>query len=530
MGVILLNKPRELSFTGNPLAFTLKGDNYITIPGIKSILTLQHISGLVYGHSFNISFLGYNLTFDVVSIVPDDSGLQIAVGSTTQEIIDQLNKNFYLSEYFNITISGADIIEIQAKETGSDYNISCDFALCPGLTVLSNEQGMTAVFPNNYKIFLQLLIESKYNSGIYEEAVQMYLDVDESGRTPVRLEDIIKYLFPYTNLPALSDKGISLCMHTVKRYSINVAESYGNPVQMQKLISSGIYYVLNGQLPVNLFPGTGFHHYVITNKNFLYTGPSTRETWENAREYLYFFNPIAGTTNDLHLKVKIFYTDGTEDDQTLDIYDIALRNQVFMIPVGYERLDLASINPSKTIYRYQVSINLIKPPDSDFEVASPITFNLISKPRFAREFLFQNRYGVYETLLATGKQKNDFSTKRLELKKELPDDYNLQDGEIKSQLENKEDVFTCSTGFKTLKAIDDLKQCLVSENFFLLHNEKYVRCRVIAGSFKIYNENDDLYFLEFKYSFAFEDTPIDEPGTTTNMNYYSHDYSDSYKH
>ncbi len=536
MGVTLLTYPRELSFTRNPLGFELKGENYIAMPGIRARLTLQHTSALIYGESFTLSFLDYSLTFWVVGSIVDDSGLNIASGSTTEQIVTQLNDNFYLSEYYDISFVASDEIKIDAKQPGSDFNMTVDFSSVAGLDVLSSTLGYSTINPMGYKLFMQLFIETYYDTGVYDQVTEMYLDLDANGRTPLRLEDITRYLFPYTDLPELSGPTIKLCMHTVKRYYIKVAEYYGNPAEMKKLITSDIYFVLNGQVPVNIFPGVGFHDYVTVNKNFLITGPLTKYTWESASQYLYFFNPNAGDTNELDLCVEIFFTDGTSFDQVVDTYSPANRNQVYWMPVGYTQLDLGSAVPAKTIYKYKVSLNLGVAGPPKKQVAAPVTFNMIPQPLYAREFLFQNRYGVYETLLTTGKQKNDLKTKRQEFLKELAPEYTLQDSEVKSDLNDREDIFTCSTGFKRREVIEDLKQCLISENFFILKDGEYVRCRVIAGSFKIYNENEDLFSLEFKYSFAFKDTPINDPGTTTNLNYYSREtetknhYSDSYKH
>jgi hypothetical protein len=305
MAVTLLNTARELSFTGNPLAFTLKGDNYITTPGIKAKLVLQHVGAISAGDSFDIAFLDHDLNFTVISGTPNDSGTQIEAGSTTAEIILQLLDNYYIDKYYDVTLSGSDVIEIEAKDGGSDYDITSDFSGVAGISETSNTPGNDAVYPDNYKILLQLLLETTYGSGTYDKVAQMFLDVDNSGKIETRLEDILLRCFPYTDLPELSDFGFNLCQHTVKRYKLKTGEAYGNPQDVYKMDVSDVYYVLNGKLPVNIFPGAGFHQFVIVNKNFLYTGPDERDTWEDAREYLYCFQPLVVTTQRLELQATI---------------------------------------------------------------------------------------------------------------------------------------------------------------------------------------------------------------------------------
>jgi len=534
MGVDFIHNPRELSFTGNPLSVTLNGENYISTPGIKAVLIIQHTDTLVNGESFNISFMDYSLDFEVVSTSVDDSGLQILAGSTTVQIIAQLDDNYYLSKYYDISLVDTDKIQIEAKEAGSDYDLINILTACAGLTEVSNEAGVDQVTEENYKILLQIMLESTYCSGTYEKVAEMYLDADEGGNAEASFNEILKRLFTNTELPALNSFGFNICYHIVKRFYLNVAEVYGDPAQTKKLIASDIYYILDGKLPVNLFPGAGFHQYVIVNKCFLYTGPQTRETWASAREYLYYFNPLVSPILlppfNLQLRVNIYYTDGTDQEETIDTYLSPVRNQVYIIPVGHDYMALDSFNPSKTIHHYNVEVHLCKGSTFDYLVARPITFNLVPAPRFKREFLFRNRYGAFQTLLTTGKQSNDYKTTRQEYQRELQDDYTMQDAEIKSLVTETEDIYTCSTGFKSMDEVRELKQCLETENFFLLHDVDYVRCRVVAGSFKISNENNDLFFIEFDYKFAFTDTVLDDPGILTNLNYYSHDYSDSYKH
>ena len=141
--ITLERTPKQLEFTGNPIAFNIVSDEYISSAGSKATCVITITGNLINTQYIVISFLDYTLTFTVGG--DPNSGLYLPFGSPTcQQVVDCFNANYILTRYFQIYIKDLNEFYIKALNVGSLYNLAVDVTHIPPFSkVLTNGTDQT---------------------------------------------------------------------------------------------------------------------------------------------------------------------------------------------------------------------------------------------------------------------------------------------------------------------------------------------------------------------------------------------------
>jgi len=499
MAIIIHNEPNDVDFCKNPLAFKIAGDNYITSAGIKGKLGIGWSAGDSLGHGFQINFKGYEFIFSCAA-TPNDSGLQYppkgseSLSDYIEIIAGYLADHFYLSKYYDVYYNSSDnVVIIEAKEVGSDYTLTFK-NIWGNSGEDSNIAGVNKSVNGNYKLYFNPFLELTYGSDEFERLPESFVDVDENGESIIYISEILKNLFDKIELPEFNTEYLKKAFEFLKRYYFDFAECYGNSPVVKKLYDSGIKYLFNGRLPFDKYPGHTYFTDLPTNKKFLSNKSVIRETWKSAQQFLYFLY-YPNTEQMVHIGVRVFRTQGGQVPMTIcagTLSDVNYKD-VLVVPCGHDQKSLSFYGD---VYKYTVYLYVNGPTI----ISEQITFNIINKPVFGKQFLYKNDFGVYEILLAE-KLKVDYKTETRLIEKQLKYDYQLPDGEILSEVEKAYNLFAVRTGFMRKEDIENLRELLLNNDFFLFGASQYIPCSVENGTFKLTDEKDDLYAAEFKYRF-----------------------------
>ena len=365
-----------------------------------------------------------------------------------------------------------------------------DFALNhPAFKITSNSSPV--------KLVGRIFIRESWSAGSYTQLPDIYLDPDSNGSAIFPIGKILREYFETIEIAIFSITSIMRDEYSLKNYYVRFYEWDGST--LSNLQTSNTLRLLFGKLFYQDWPGHDFRtNQLETDLEYLSNIGDKIRTWTTAKHYLYWFNHLSGT-NNIELRVKLYYTDKTTEDQTIDTYSNGVEYEVLIVPAGYMQLNLATFGSGKTIYRYD--FGLYK--SDDTQVAKTISFYIENKPWWGKQFLFRNNYGVLEAVNAAGKeddeQKVDIETSR----KRLQYDYAATDFEYIQKVKSRTKEFNCNIGPLTKTEAQHLGEIL-NDKLFKIGDTKLIPCNILSKSIKPYNEGEDLQVIELNYQYAFE--------------------------
>ena len=496
MSITIIDTPKTVDFCRNPLAFKVKGNKYIAISESYATWKITRTNYAIQVNNYlSFSFNGIVVTMKFVNF-PDDSGSQINNHASLSQILLAFQNNYYLNDTFNIVLNG-NAITATAKIKGTQYATSIGYS-GNGFTINTVTPPVNPVIQSNYKILSKLLVEQIYNSGNYVETMEMLNDVDISGNAVININDKIRRTaFTGIDIPAFNQSIITKCTNTIKRYMMNFYEYYGAlPIPHLKY-SSVIYFAINGLIPFNVFPGYNFITDVAISKNFLSNMPDSIETWDKAQQYLYFFNWVPGLRS-LTQYINIYYTDGSTYNKIINYNNAVYQYETFIIPTGISNLNLNTIDPTKTIDYYETYLKISPIIFGTNVYTKKQTYKRVNPPAISTVFLFENDFGVLETLLA-GTELTELTVEKNLSQCELPYNYDVLDGSLISEVQNDYLTKTVNVFHKNFNEAEHIIEVLRNNNLYLQGGSNFYKCVILPDTYKIIDENDDLYSVQFKY-------------------------------
>lgn len=477
--IIISRAAKEVDFCGNELRFRVKSTKAYETNGSAAELVLNVNSNASTGNIFTFTFGNKTVRFTTSSTL-DDSGTVILNGSGIIQIVDVFQKNFLLQKFFKISYSGNKIY-LRAKETGSFYSLTF-WSNSGNISLFQNTPGTDKVMRNGYKTLCETYIETDRLSNQFDLVSIMLHNADANGECDVKPGKLLQKYFDDISLPDYGQSTIKKAEKAAKRYYLKLAEMYEGEVR--QVLTSSVLYAVDGTINKDLYSDNfnyldniaGFKSYL------LHPDVNKIETWRNAQQFLYYIGNLSSYT--ITQKVKIYYTDGSNETVTKNTQTGALKAECYIIPSGFEQLNLAAVTPAKEAYKYEVYLE-----NNGVQIGKTITYYLVPKPVNGREFWFKNSMGGMEVVLCE-KQTHKLDVKRNELKCETT--YNTDIDEIN-------DSYECITGNKTMPEIEHLAEFVNTRKAYLIQKGNIYEVAIEAGTYTLADENEDLYSFKFKY-------------------------------
>lgn len=342
----------------------------------------------------------------------------------------------------------------------------------------------------------RIYIEEVYDSGEYTQIPDIYLSPDTDGVAIFYIGRILREYFDVLKTDIFSLAKIEQDNYSLKKYGVGFYEWDGDYLINAEVTDT--LYLLYGKLPYQNWPAHTFITTYTAAKDYLNNLGNKVRTWVAAKQYLYWLNHVSGT-NNIELRVTIYYTDKSTENQTLDTYTGSDQYNVLVIPAGYTELNLVSYAGSKIIYRYDLGLYL----SDDTQVAKTVSFYIYNKPWWGKQFLFRNNYGVLEALIAEGKEASEIKADFETSKKRLQYDYAFDNFEYVQRCKSRKKEFKVSIGPLTRTEAEHLEEML-NDKLYKIGDTKFIPCNILSKSIKPYSEQEDLQTIELKYQYAFE--------------------------
>jgi len=480
MSVTIIDKPKSFDFRGNGLKYKVNGDNYIISETCKAHFIFKKVAALVAGDRFYFPVPGSVSKTIVCYASPDtDSPNKLTVGATIEVTLSELESFYDINKYYKLWIENTS-------------ELHCEF-LYPASCFTHNIAFVTAAYEDIHddnNLLIQAcdarIVEPNYHINAVinfqdKNIATIKADVDSEGNAELEFG---KYL--PKNTFEIGDIAHDIYKNTKDlTFKVGFSEHYGP-----------------GNWPLTFSPEIK----VMTGKLSF----EEHKNWQNYPRFLNIFKKqnthvnaflklcfsFGGEMNRLtKFFVKYYYTDKT--NESIIIFETnANFDDLYFLNMKTEQL-LNQSNQTKEVYRFDIYI--------DVEYPVSAKFYLRKQNYLDKEFGFKNKYGVYETFIATGNKVVEKVIDRKLYKRYTPANYETIDGEFTSIVNSSHNEYSVFSGNMSLDEIQQIADAIRTEMFYERDGSKWIKCELLTDSVQISDEADFLHSLTFKYRYSSDD-------------------------
>lgn len=319
------------------------------------------------------------------------------------------------------------------------------------------------------------------------------------------LDDYLEEI-PYA-IPTLSENAGRLvditssltCTFFVKHY-----QTYGTyPVQDPAFLRwplSGTALCWKGGFSYPNFPQLKYAHdwmlQSLGNSPFLTWKPQSSLIAPSQHEFLSFLN-FDSSKNKLRLDYEITYTDGAVESGYFGDYSSG-SGKIHRLDVGPAQLDLASIDPNRTIAYYEVWLS-----NTGNRVSQIRRYYLDTRSYPATRYVyFVNSLGGLDCVRFVGSGEFTADYKR-ETADRYVGQYDNRYGFIKTLSSQESTGYKINTGYISRAEVHWLRDLFISRQAFILDNDRLLPISVSGKKLSL-PEESDVNSLSIEFSFQYE--------------------------
>jgi hypothetical protein len=365
------------------------------------------------------------------------------------------------------------------------------------------------LYQDNFTINIDVMVEETNGSGNYTDAGSIALPADSDNNAVFFIDSILK-AFLTSKIPTYAQTTISKCTTLYKKWKFRYAEAYGAIAIFQEVIESSVYWMMRAGLSfIDYVANAYFGTWLPANKKFMTWCPNNKTISLTQHEYLNYLVFGASVTS-LVLKGKCYYSDGTTQTATLLTQTGVVQKEIYLFPAGYTQLDIPgkfTIPGGKIVQKYDLWLI-----DQATNVISEVRTYIIEEFSFIEErgFIFENSFSAMDSLLCRGFSEDNFETEGIEAEKILADYWSLSSFDNQGNFYNTETSGSGTSKVRTgnqltISEVRWLKELLLSNLVLELRGGKYIPVKVKRGSFKLFEPEQDIYYLEFEVMDGFKE-------------------------
>jgi hypothetical protein len=514
MPISIVKNLETLCPIDNPKVVIIGTDNQFSTTGVTSKLYLK-FSVTDENPGCNLVFRWNNkiLTMTLAAI-PDDSGQQMHPATGGQSLADwlavlcaDLNANYYLSQDFEITVSGYNTLRFIACKAGEVFNL--EFIENEGnIAGITQDpapiEGVDPVLRDFYNV---LLVVKPFDSEV--SLGQDLVAPDLSGNCNFDIHDLLcDYLTPEFDWP--HENGITHAprLKFIKKFLVQYAETYDREYYRLNTLPGDHYAVLGGfdYKILAALNGIAYSYYdfITTFKAFLTWQPTTKIISKTQRDKLFYL--VFGDISNVSSLIKIYFTDGTSSAKTQIASFHAAQYNVIEFFTDYVSLDIAGKVGQKTALKYDFWLE-----DEANNVISQIrTYEIEFRPqKYSRTFIFRNSFGAYDVFRATGRKKHVNNYLRMILERNVSEFTLAQQYQI---LESE--TFQVSSGYVSRTTKNWLRELLLSEEVFEIIDDYKFPILIQNEQVDNIDDQETIYDIDIFYKYAFKNPKYSELSNT----------------
>lgn len=241
--------------------------------------------------------------------------------------------------------------------------------------------------------------------------------------------------------------------------------------------------------------------------------PATKPffTWQLRRRlasltepiYLCWLNTTYTDATPLKVKVNITYTDSTTREFSYDVSNPGKKNYCYYLPVGANQLDLETLDPTKTIWYWDVVVSEL----SGTLASEKFTYELDNRNDYNQQFLlYRNSLGGLDTIRIRGVIETNISLEGQDMEVTSPVDWQFNDGLLPildSSTPHKETIsYKGDTGFLTKEEQDRLRDIFLHREVYTFVAGILTPAKLLTKNYKLRSSIDKLFSLAIEWSVA----------------------------
>lgn len=219
--------------------------------------------------------------------------------------------------------------------------------------------------------------------------------------------------------------------------------------------------------------------------------------WYNTR-----FTGLSGTNIDA--QVLVTFTDGTQQSFVFAVevpgpVNLLPAYSLIYIPVGYTQLNLAALNPAKTVYRWELSLL-----QGTNTVMAPVVYELDLRSEYNDMPLYtRNSVGGFDTLQVRGTIDEELSYETEEIALSGAADWQQQ-----TQLPllrytrtvGEQQVYSINTGLVPQPQQDALRDILLNREVYWLRNGRFYPLNILTQSVPLRSSDDFVFSMPIQFT------------------------------
>lgn len=490
--------------TKDPIAFKLFSTNTVAVAGFKAKIRLTVTGGVSALNTFEISsplFGRKTWVFVPVAWLPQETGYAIpeytsgSLSNYATLIAEYLRLNPYLSNYYNITTSGAQIF-IEANEVGALYDLVWEGGTSSNLTHALLFQGEDKQFEPNMSLLYHVWGRTA-GLGTYTLKSVSQARPDPDGWFTHDLHELIHgqtsfNLNPFTT-GYLAERAF--------QWYVLVCENYGTPPDkkyVEQITAPDSFNFLSYRGGSSRVNTADFNNHAVLKK-FLKRYNRAGQDMVRGTRGRYFISVINKAKFNLKLKVTWLKTDGSTGNYYAYDYLAPNDSGVYQFEISPRKIANDLTISDDELVRYNVEAEM-----DDVLTGQPYNVIVRDDDFDTRAFWFESSFGVTETIVCKGKYDMGIQVSKDEFRAMFPViGANSTSRELYQKLNHFTETGTVFTGYMP---IDDLRDfvidLLISENVWTHgHSDAALLFRVYVDpeSFSLFRRDDYLYGVSFSY-------------------------------
>jgi len=210
------------------------------------------------------------------------------------------------------------------------------------------------------------------------------------------------------------------------------------------------------------------------------------ELWSGAHYWLNFINskPEAETCV---VKARIHYTD--QSFEAIPILSIVTKDNhtLYSFAASIEKLNLDYVNPDKDIYKYEIWVEHA----NGSTLCDAITFNVINKPMYVKEFAFLNKFGAMDYFHAVTRDNVSMVLEKTIVKK--------ANGSVNDIITDAFPSYKATTGYMKASDALEIQYFLKSDEFYEIVDNNPLKCIIEPATFQILEDSSSISEITFSY-------------------------------
>lgn len=520
---VVSSQPEDLVLSGNPVLYKIRAldtegmpfmwkgvraelvtDGYVDIP-VSEYFTIswQEPSGVVWGQSFEAAVSPSTPT----QIPSDDSGYptNLAYWEDIASIVQAHPAIFPLFTVYAQDNGDGISLWVVARAYEPGWEVSFSIANLTGPEFSTNSYNTPSTnAPDNYKVYIDVAIETTYAGGDYEVYATLEAIPDADSYATFDISEVLhKALQSLLADPPIPPWGTAApyLLDTIRSYYIRIWEMADDEEysDIEIFPSASTKLAMLGGIAQNLHANYNFFDNLADDNSLLTWYPDNKKVGIEHPEYITWFNYTA-SPKDIVLELIRYTTAGAlnklfrYDDTPLSVG----ANRAAVIPVGYTELAI----DDEDVLKYTIRV---VDDASDWEGGNPIYLSQMrtyyidyAYRKEERVLMYLNSFYAPQALRCTGDLVEDMDVSRQESRHILPPNYSAAFAEIRQYEAEWSELFIYHTSWLSRLEARALQEMLAYNHLYEVSSYGYIPLYLLSESFPITATRNTLHNIELK--------------------------------